>query len=391
MQFKNKFFAISLFASAILFSTSHKVFAQQNVDSGACLIRFKIGKASSFKIPMTKYCFVRNAALKTNYSNGWVMKWDVIEKANSNLLFMEMNSTDVAGWLSNEAVSGSVQLVFELPTFSDSIVLKNLTNNSKGLNFINNYGGIGAKKGYLDGDLTIIKDKDNTFINSTLNLITEKPNTKQQFVLTKNPVQSITFTQYQELENKRDLIREAEKDAMVDALTQSIISRDSVWQINNSRIKDSLKLHPYRGKFRFWVSDIDKAGYSRITYSITDDSLTIKKGPYDFIYLAKNYPKDSVHFKKGLNQNEKALLANIEQRIEIDTLKNSYTNFCIIDGLILSFSFESAKFSKDLTVSNYYNDRIAFVIDFINKISPKKYQLWYDKKILLKQQSDCGK
>lgn len=84
------------------------------------------------------------------------------------------------------------------------------------------------------------------------------------------------------------------------------------------------------------------------------------------------------------------MLLKIEKRIELSSLKKSYYNFCIIDGLILSFSFESAKFSKDVTVSNYYNETIAFVIDLINKMSPKKYQLWYDKKVLLKQQKDCN-
>lgn len=53
------------------------------------------------------------------------------------------------------------------------------------------------------------------------------------------------------------------------------------------------------------ISDIDKAGYSRNTYCITADSLLIKEGPYDFIYLAKNYSKDSVYFRKSLSQTEK--------------------------------------------------------------------------------------
>ena len=178
---------------------------------------------------------------------------------------------------------------------------------------------------------------------------------------------------------------------MVNALTETIISRDSIWEIENQRIKDSLKLHPYAGKFRFWISDVDKAGYSRKTYFITDDSLIVKKGPYDFIYLAKNYSKDSVYFRKPLNDTEKELLSKIETRIEFDSLKESYNNFCIIDGLILSFSFESAKFSKDVTVSNYYNGTIAFVLDLVNKMAPKKYKFWYDKKVLLNQQDDCNK
>jgi hypothetical protein len=391
MLFKTKISYAFFLGCTILHLTSHKLLAQTNIDSVACLTRFKIGETGSYKIPMTNFCFVKGAGLSKDYSNGWVMKRDVVKKINSNLLFMEMNSTDVEGWSGNEDVSGSVQLVFELPSFSDSIVLKKLTNKSKGLYIINNYGGITAKKEYVNGELKITKGKDNTFIYSTLHLITEAPNTKQEFILDKNCVQSISFTQYQEFENARDSIRETENDLMANTLTQSIILRDSLSDIEDTRIKDSLKLHPYTGNFRFWVSDINKAGFSRVTYSITNDSLTIKEGPYDFIYLDKNYSGDSVYFKKALNQKERALLANVGQRIEVDTLENSYTNFCIIDGLILSFIFESAKFSKDVTVSNYYNESIGFAVEFINKVSPEKYQLWYDKKVLLKQQSECDR
>lgn len=363
MLFKQTLFLVSLLCASAAILPSYKLQAQGSKDTSTCLTRYKVGATSSYKIPMTKFCFVSDAGLSKDYSNGWIMKWDVIKKANSNLLFMEMNSTDVDGWLGNENVSGSVQLVFELPAFSDSIALENLTYKSRGVYAINNYGG-GTKKEYLNGNLRITRHLENIIISSSLNLITENPKTKQQFILINNPVQSFTFHQYQEFENERDSVRKAEKDLLI---------------------------NPYTGKFRFRVSAIDKAGYTRITYSINEDSIVIKEGPYDSIYLAKNYSGDSVYYKRALNKNEKTLLANIGQRIESDTLKTSYTNFCIIDGLILSFSFESSNFYKDVTVSNYYNESIANVVGFINKITPKKYRLWYDKKILLIQQSECNK
>jgi hypothetical protein len=371
----------------------YKSVGQISKDTTAYLTRFIEGKKVPYKIPMTKYCFVKEAGIKIkrDWPGAWVMKWDVVKKYNSNLLFLEMNSTDVEGWLGNGDVSGSVQLVLELPAFTDSFKLKGLNYKTKGVNIINNYGGGDRKKEYLNGEIKLTKKSDKVFISSFIDLLTEHPNTKQQFILDNNAISSLTFEQYQELENKIDSTRETETDLMVNALTETIVSRDSIWEIENQRIKDSLKLHPYTGKFRFWISDIDKAGYSRNTYCITDDSLIVKEGPYDFIYLAKNYPKDSVYFRKALNQAEKELLSKTEKRIGLDSLKESYHNFCIIDGLILSFSFESVKFSKDVTVSNYYNETIAFVIDLVNKMSPKKYQLWYDKKILLKQQSDCNR
>ena len=391
MLFKRNYFFVSVLGALVALLSPHKLQAQRNKDSSACLIRFKAAGVGSYKIPMTNYCFVREAGINKDYSNGWVMKWDIVKKTSSNLLFLEMNATDVKGWESNESIRGSVQLVFELPAFNDSISLTKLSYKSKGLYVINNYGGSSTKKQFLYGNLTIKRNSENIIINSSLNLTTEKPNTKQQFILIKSPVQAFTFDQYQEFENQRDSLREAEKDMMVNALTEAIMSRDSIWEIENYRIADSLKLHPYTGKFRFWISDINKPGYTRITYFINEDSLIIKKGPYDFIYLAKNYTKDSVYFRRALNQKEKAFLSDIERRIETDTLKTRYKNNCAMDGLILSFSFESAQFSKDVTVSNYYNESIANVVEFINKITPKEYRIWYDKKVLLKRQSECDR
>jgi hypothetical protein len=388
MKLKSKYF-LPVFVLTLF--GSRKLVGQTTLDTTACLIRYAENESHSYKIPMTKYCFVKDAALKREWPNGWIMKWDVVKKTNSNLLFMEMNSTDVRGCLGNGNVSGSVQLVFELPSLVDSISLKGLSYKKKGLNIINNYGGGDKKKEYLNGAIKIEKSQNKVLINSSINLITERPNTKQQFILVNNPVQQFTFDEFQKYMDKVDSIREAEKNEMVNALTEAIMLRDSISEIENNRIKDSLRLHPYMGKFRFWVSDINKAGYSRTTYSITEDSLIIKEGPYDFIYLAKNYSKDSIYFKRALTQNEKMALNNIEQSLESDTLKKTYSNFCIIDGLILSFSFESAKFSKDVTVSNYYNESIANVVQFINKIAPKKYELWYDKKVLLKQQNECNR
>jgi hypothetical protein len=385
MLSKKIFIALILSATVVLLNIQ-TIQAQRSKDTTTCLTRFKVGETSSYNIPMTKFCFVQDAGLNKDYTNGWIMKWDITEKANLNLLFLEMNSTDVEGWLGKEDVSGSVQLVFELPSFKDSIVLTNLSYKSKGLYAINNYGGINGKKEDLNGNLKIVRHGDNVLITSLLNLITDKPKTKQQFILSNNPVQIFNSKEYQEFMDKRDSIQELEKNEMINSLTQTIISRDSIWEIEDNRIKDSLKQNPYKGKFRFWVSDIDKAGYSRITFSVSQDSVVIKEGPYDFIYLAKNYSRDSVYFKRSLTQSEKTHLSDIENRINFDTLKNSYTNFCIMDGLILSFSFESAKFFKDVTVSNYYNESIANVVEFINKIVPKKYRIWYDKKVLLKQQ-----
>lgn len=388
MKVKSKYFVIVF---SLTFLGSYELAGQITVDTTACLIRYTENESSFYKIPMTKFFFVKEAALKREWPNGWIMKWEAVKKTNSNLLFMEMNSTDIKGWLGNGNVSGSVQLVFELPALVDSISLKGLSYKTKGLNIVNNYGGGDKKKEYLNGAIKIEKSQSRVLINSHINLITESPNTRQQFILVNNPVQQFSYDEFQKYMNKMDSIREEAKNEMVKTLTEAIRLRDSISEIENNRIKDSLQLHPYTGKFRFWLSNINKAGYSRTTYSFTEDSIIIKEGPYDFLYLAKSYSKDSVYFKRALTQNEKLALGNIELDIGSDTLKESYKNVCIIDGLVLYFSFESAEFSKDVTVSNYYNESIANTIRFINGIVPKEYQLWYDKKVLLKEQNECDR
>ncbi len=389
MQIKNKYLSQFLVVISFLIINSFKLQAQLNLDSVPSLTRFKSGNDTSYKIPMTKFYFVNEVGLSKDYSTGWIMKWDVIKKANSSLLFMEMNGTDAGGWIDNEDVNGSVQLVCEIPKFSDSIYLKEITNTSKGLHIVNNYSGSSASKKDIDGEIKINKVNGNIYISSSINLITDKPKTKQQFYFINKQVQDISFDEYQIIENTKDSLQESEINEILNDLEKAAIERHSIWEIENLRIKDSLRLNPYQGKFRFWVSDVNKAENSRNTYSISNDSLIIKEGPYDFIYLAKNYSHDSVFYKKALTEKEKIILADIEKIIATDSLEESYNNFCIIDGSIISFSFESAKISKDVTVSNSYNLTIASVVEFINTISPNRYKLWYDKKTLLKQQNDC--
>lgn len=388
MPLKIRIYYLLLLTSLFLPAAFARLQAQQSLDSSACLIRYKKGETASFRIPLTKFCFVNNAGIGPDGRSGWVMKWDIVEKPGSCLLFMEMNSTDSKGWMVNGDISGSMQLVFELPSFSDSIVLTKLSNKTRGLSVINNYGG-GVKKEYLNGELIIRKQGDSVLVTAALNLLTKGPDTKQQFILSRNPVQVVDFAGYQRLENEKDSIREAEKEKWVEALTTVITIRDSIWEAEQVKIKDSLKSHPYTGKFRFWVSQVNKPEYSRTTYVITTDSLFIKEGPYDFIYLARNYSSDSVYYRRALNKKEKLLLAGVEQRIGADSLESYYRNRCFMDGLILSFDFESARFSKEVTVENHYNESMAFVIGFINKICPSKYRLWYDKEALLKWQAEC--
>ena len=146
---------------------------------------------------------------------------------------------------------------------------------------------------------------------------------------------------------------------------------------------------PHNGTFRFWVSDVNKPGYSRTTYFISEDSIIIKEGPYDFIYFAKNYSEDVISFAKKLPQKYKQLLIELGKKIKADSLESTYTNFCLMDGLILSFHFEWPYLEKGTTISNYYLKTIEDVLLFLNTVVPKKYILTYPKEFLLERQEEC--
>lgn len=342
------------------------------------LTRYKKKSDISFTIPATKFCFVKNAVLVPEWPGGWVMKWDVKERTDSSLLFLEMNSSEVNGeW---DDIAGSVQLVVKLPPFKDSIVLHKLTERSKAIQIINNYGGVGSrKKEYASGSLKIIKKDSLVYITSSLDLLTKRPDTKQQFEFANVPLKIMTCSDYLAFENKRDSIRETEKNEFVEAMVSAVKERDSVWDIEEAKQKDSLLKHPYTGPFRFWASKVDKVEYTRITYEFNGTSLIIKEGPYDFIYLSRNYSRDVVKFKSRLRKNERESLANLGKQLLQDTLQGSYSNPRVMDGFIVCFDLEWPGRQQYVTVSNFYDDDITVVINFINKVVPRKYRIVYKK------------
>lgn len=144
-------------------------------------------------------------------------------------------------------------------------------------------------------------------------------------------------------------------------------------------------------KYEFWVSSLDKASNDRITYHVTNDSFTIRDGPYDFIYFAKNYEKDKLVFESVLDKKSKRDFYNIGLVVKSDSLKPIYSNLCIMDGLILHFNFEWLDKKKSTTISNIYIDKVKSVVAFINKNAPKKYRIYYDKKYLDKEMKKCDK
>ena len=153
----------------------------------------------------------------------------------------------------------------------------------------------------------------------------------------------------------------------------------------NNKVRDT----PYEGPFRFWISDLDKAGGRRRTYMITPDSIIVKNGPYDFIYFSKDYPQDRVVYRAESEGRTDLLYKRLENDMKSDSIHSSYDNMCIIDGCILYFQFEWKDKSKHVSVSNYYLDKLVPVIDYVNNKVPKEYRIAYPKDWLLKSQQGC--
>jgi len=130
-------------------------------------------------------------------------------------------------------------------------------------------------------------------------------------------------------------------------------------------------------KIVIYIEEIANA----LRYELTEDSLRI-------VYMPETEGgKDSVIFQTSMpdKQGFKRLLLNKN----IDTLKESYSNNCIADGLVLNIVFVRGNKEKSVNIGNCYLADIAPVIKFLNGISPESLKIWYDKEILLKMQQDC--
>ncbi|SFT47355.1 hypothetical protein SAMN05216474_0755 [Lishizhenia tianjinensis] len=141
--------------------------------------------------------------------------------------------------------------------------------------------------------------------------------------------------------------------------------------------------------FEFWISDLDKAGYSRMTYHITSDSIVVKSGPYDLIYFSKDYEKDKVVFSTKLDSNQQSMFFQLDTSLKNDSLKPQYTNLCIMDGMILHFHFEWADKKIGTTLSNYYLEKMRPFVEYVNSIVPTDYKIGYDKEWCEEGMKDC--
>ena len=139
-------------------------------------------------------------------------------------------------------------------------------------------------------------------------------------------------------------------------------------------------------KVEFSVSSIDKSKfYDEIAYQINDNKLVIiHREP-----ISKKDYKGDVLFSIELDSLEKINLYKMAFAISNDSLKSQYSNLCITDGMFLIFNFSWTDKKKSTVLINYYLDKMQPFVDFINKKSPDKYKIWYDKSELEREMQNC--
>jgi hypothetical protein len=75
--------------------------------------------------------------------------------------------------------------------------------------------------------------------------------------------------------------------------------------------------------------------------------------------------------------------------IDFSSLQEYYVNPCIKDGSQLTVRLDIGTVSKTTQLSNFYQPDVGEAIELINRITPEKFRIWYDKKTLLEDQENC--
>lgn len=70
-----------------------------------------------------------------------------------------------------------------------------------------------------------------------------------------------------------------------------------------------------------------------------------------------------------------------------DTLKSAI-NPCIMDGLILSLSYEKGNKKHTVRILNDYDDKLFTFIDIANKYIPERFRIRYDKNELIRMTTE---
>ena len=88
---------------------------------------------------------------------------------------------------------------------------------------------------------------------------------------------------------------------------------------------------------------------------------------------------DSVLYEKLLSEEEQRAVINFFSDFPLSALEDRYFNPNIIDGDQKIFEFRIGKLEKRVQASNYYQEDLGALVEFINTLVSEKYKMWYLK------------
>jgi hypothetical protein len=97
--------------------------------------------------------------------------------------------------------------------------------------------------------------------------------------------------------------------------------------------------------------------------------------------------KDSVLFLKSLQPSD--TLQQISS-INLDSLKEYYSNNCISDGSQVTVTLKKNGKVKSIHLSNFYQDDVGKIIYLFNSLVADKYKVWYEKEKLIADYKRCN-
>ena len=244
----------------------------QSLTDNAYLLRQLIKKDSSVKIPNTGVWILRNAGMKKEHF-GWLPE-DEFTTLDFDMLYFEMNTTDVPNGSWQEYAPGSMQLAINLPKEISSLNFDTI--NKLTYQLINNYTGFAWKKeptNTLSGIITInTNDKKEKVVDGTIYIDTKNPSTKQQIVFNNFLIPEYTLDEYVAIQKKQEEIRNKQQQKMTGAF--DLVSKqrssfyDSVFNLKkypNNKISATINK---KTNFDFTLNN----SYILVNASLTDSA-----------------------------------------------------------------------------------------------------------------------
>lgn len=111
---------------------------------------------------------------------------------------------------------------------------------------------------------------------------------------------------------------------------------------------------------------------STIYYYIDNKSLTVES-----ISGIEN-EKDSVLLKRSITAKEEKLLTNFLSSFKVNNLKSSYVDTLVEDGDRKKIKLIINENSKEIEISNMYNEQLADLFNVINQLVDKSLWITYN-------------